>query len=389
MTSHLDDGTIHELLDGEIPSTQLPPLQAHLASCAACRARVASARELVDVTDELVELLDDPPAAVPAATVVTPLPTPARAWMRQLAWAASIAVAVGAGWYVRGDVQQVLPAPTVTPPPTADPIIAAAPIATTAPEAIAHTSRPRAPVADAPAAKPVMLGTTEQRATIDDLTRRARAESAQEPAPPPAVAAATLAKATEGLRAGAASGGGIAVSRAPAAAFERGNRSDLGARDQVVTKQLLSDTASADTVSIQIVALEWLLDSSGIASTAQLSARCVGVSNSTAIGDRPATPSDEHDLPDALRARLTARQGTLRPRSACSEAAAPLPMIETATGLPAVHILIGRPRLPAADRAVVGMQHHQDGRSATGYRCELERRNGAWVVVRCRVTWVA
>ena len=53
MTSHLDDGTIHELLDGEIPSAQLPPLQAHLAACAECRARLDSARELVDFSDEL------------------------------------------------------------------------------------------------------------------------------------------------------------------------------------------------------------------------------------------------------------------------------------------------------------------------------------------------
>jgi hypothetical protein len=32
MTSHLDDGTIQELLDGEVHSSALPPLQEHLAT---------------------------------------------------------------------------------------------------------------------------------------------------------------------------------------------------------------------------------------------------------------------------------------------------------------------------------------------------------------------
>ncbi|MEI2719988.1 MAG: zf-HC2 domain-containing protein [Gemmatimonadales bacterium] len=246
MTSHLDDGTIHELLDGEIPSAKLPPLQAHLASCAECRARLESAREMVDFSDELVELLDDPPVAAPVATVVTPLPSRSRPWIRQLAWAASIAVAVGAGWYARGDVQQVLPAVRVDSP-IADAISAVPPTTVTAPPAAPER-------AAAPA--PLVRGRREESAKpIQELADRrndvtAKSVSAEQQvavgAAAPVPAAAPVATAPR-----AASGGGLALGAAEArraAAPERGNRSDLAARDLVATKQLI-DIARVDTIS--------------------------------------------------------------------------------------------------------------------------------------------
>src|SRR5512147_2274115 len=52
---HLDTGLIHALLDGEIPSTELPPLQSHLARCAECRGRVDTERALLE---EAVVLID-------------------------------------------------------------------------------------------------------------------------------------------------------------------------------------------------------------------------------------------------------------------------------------------------------------------------------------------
>ena len=244
MTSHLDDGTIHELLDGEIPSAQLAPLQGHLASCADCRARLESAREMVDFSDELVELLDDPPVAAPVATVVTPLPSRSSPWIRQLAWAASIAVAVGAGWYARGDVQRVLPTVQVDSP-IADAISAVPPTIVAAP-----------PAAPERAAAPLVRGRQEESAKpVRELADRrndvtAKSVSAEQQAmigaaaPVPVAAPATMAPR-------AATGGGLALGAAEArrtAAPERGNRSDLAPRDLVATKQLI-DIARVDTIS--------------------------------------------------------------------------------------------------------------------------------------------
>jgi hypothetical protein len=238
MTSHLDDGTIHELLDGEIPSAQLPPLQAHLASCADCRARLESAREMVDFSDELVELLDDPPVEAPAVTVVTPLRAPSRPWIRQLAWAASIAVAVGAGWYVRGDVQRVLPTVAVDSP-IAEAITAVPPAVVTAPPPAGRAAAPPAVTRERqePTAKPVQ----ELAGNLNDAaakTTSAEQRSAVEPAPAaaPAPIAALRGSRTEQT----ASGGGLALGSADA-------RRDAP-RDQVMTKQLI-DIARVDTIS--------------------------------------------------------------------------------------------------------------------------------------------
>ncbi|MBP6443365.1 MAG: zf-HC2 domain-containing protein [Gemmatimonadales bacterium] len=237
MTSHLDDGTIHELLDGEIPSAQLPPLQAHLASCADCRARLESARELVDFSDELVELLDDPPVAAPVATVVTPLPSRSSPWIRQLAWAASIAVAVGAGWYARGDVQQVLPAVRVDSP-IADAISAVPPTTVTAPPAApARATTPPAVMRDRrePAAK-LVQELADNRSDAAAKTVSAEPRSAVEPAAAPAPVAALRGARTEQT----ATGGGLALGNA--------ETRRLAPRDQVMTKQLI-DIARVDTIS--------------------------------------------------------------------------------------------------------------------------------------------
>ena len=60
--SHLDDGMIHALLDGEIPSAELPPIQAHLGACAECRARLAEEQELLETSDRLIDLIEVPAA---------------------------------------------------------------------------------------------------------------------------------------------------------------------------------------------------------------------------------------------------------------------------------------------------------------------------------------
>ncbi|HEU5220354.1 MAG TPA: zf-HC2 domain-containing protein [Gemmatimonadales bacterium] len=117
--SHLDEGRLQELLDGEIPSAELPPIQAHLASCAECRARLDEARGIGAEADRLIETIDlaDAPARV-VPRVVTARP---RAWIRNLAWAATVVIAAGLGYSAR-----TTGVPNLTRPAVNDESVAAA-----------------------------------------------------------------------------------------------------------------------------------------------------------------------------------------------------------------------------------------------------------------------
>ena len=104
---HLDEGTLHALLDGEIPSAELPPIQAHLGGCAECRARLAEEQDLLAESDRLIEVLELPEAA-PA--VVPVRKAPRRVWPTRLAWAATVVLAAGLGYSARGGAP-LAPAP--------------------------------------------------------------------------------------------------------------------------------------------------------------------------------------------------------------------------------------------------------------------------------------
>lgn len=97
---HLDDGVIQELVDGEIPSRDLPPLQAHLAGCEACKSRLEAARMAATEADDLLLMLDEvEPEAAATAPMVVPIRT--AHWSRNLAWAASLLLAAGLGFASR------------------------------------------------------------------------------------------------------------------------------------------------------------------------------------------------------------------------------------------------------------------------------------------------
>jgi hypothetical protein len=100
--SHLDEGVIHALLDGEIPSAELPPIQAHLGTCAECRARLAGEQELLATSDRLIELIEVPAAAAPVPRKRSPLVR--RTWPRDVAWAATVVLAAGLGYSARGSM---------------------------------------------------------------------------------------------------------------------------------------------------------------------------------------------------------------------------------------------------------------------------------------------
>lgn len=172
---HLDDGLLHELIDGEVASEELAPIQRHLAMCAACRARLEAARELTGFADGLIEALDVPDAPTHAETPVRPL-TVHRAtprWGRAVGLAASLAVAAGLGYGARDLIpppgETVAPAPIVTALPagkaTADAVGAREPVAREAPPVLTAPSSSARPVTEptpVPVPDEAVAGTAER-----------------------------------------------------------------------------------------------------------------------------------------------------------------------------------------------------------------------------------
>lgn len=66
---HLDEGTIHAWLDGELPPAEREALEAHIAGCEQCAAAVAEARGFVAASSRILLTLDAVPGGVlPAAS---------------------------------------------------------------------------------------------------------------------------------------------------------------------------------------------------------------------------------------------------------------------------------------------------------------------------------
>ena len=92
--SHVDEGTLHALLDGELAPAEVLDVQTHFATCPACSSRLDAARKLLAETERLVTALEpasplggqlaarfmgpaaEPPRSAPAAAPATPLPPP-------------------------------------------------------------------------------------------------------------------------------------------------------------------------------------------------------------------------------------------------------------------------------------------------------------------------
>ena len=160
---HLDEGTLHALLDGELEGTEVMEIQAHLGSCTSCGSRLKDIREFMAEADRLLGSVDlSPSRPAPASIVVQapeapeaprtareaparaaaprrPLPPPDRTppweeppillipdnpdtielrrrWLHRMGWAATIAVAVGLGLMVskaRNGAAPVAAGPTV------------------------------------------------------------------------------------------------------------------------------------------------------------------------------------------------------------------------------------------------------------------------------------
>jgi hypothetical protein len=68
---HLDEGTIHAWLDGELPPAEREALEAHIESCGQCAAAVAEARGFVAASSRILMALDAVPGGVLPASSQT------------------------------------------------------------------------------------------------------------------------------------------------------------------------------------------------------------------------------------------------------------------------------------------------------------------------------
>src|SRR4051812_29678008 len=99
--SHVDEGTLHAYLDGALPPAERAALEAHIAQCETCRAQLVEERALLERSNALLGT---------ARPVERPLPPfeqlrrePKRSPWRvrtSVAWAASLALALGLGYYL-------------------------------------------------------------------------------------------------------------------------------------------------------------------------------------------------------------------------------------------------------------------------------------------------
>ncbi len=115
--SHVDEGTLHAHLDGELPPAERTALETHLADCATCRATLTEERALRERASAV--LGSARPAERPAPPLEQLRREPKRSpWRvrRSFAWAASIALALGVGYYMRSPTGRIAPSEELTQP---------------------------------------------------------------------------------------------------------------------------------------------------------------------------------------------------------------------------------------------------------------------------------
>lgn len=222
--SHLDEGQLHAYLDGEPHdgvTAQRHEIDQHLAECAQCRGRLDEERRVRDRAAAILRTGGPGDAVAPPFEELAARQRRTRHRVPRdlvLAWAATVALALGIGWYARSLALRDAPAaldlavqePRPTPAPEQPPPAAseAVPLPTAPaearPEAGAATGRARA----APAERAQVAGRETPGATV--AMRQADSGTAADDAQ---VAAAETKRNTRDLAA-------LAVERAPAPAAQ-------------------------------------------------------------------------------------------------------------------------------------------------------------------------
>lgn len=95
---HLDDGTIHAWIDGELSPEQADEVAAHVSTCPECAAMVAEARGLVAASTRILTALDDVPGGViPSVPDIAPAQMVRRRWYQRTNLRAAAALLFVAG----------------------------------------------------------------------------------------------------------------------------------------------------------------------------------------------------------------------------------------------------------------------------------------------------
>ena len=197
--SHVDEGTLHAYLDGELPSADRKTVEAHLAQCDTCRAALTEARALVERASAVLG------AARPAERPAPPLEQLRRTAKRapwhvrtSFAWAASIVLALGVGYllrnpteaFVSADRQEQATKPSTVAEPTT--------VATNQEPIPAVSERKAVARVQTRGARPTAPARTDEdhrareKAAPSDVAASAEAERSAAPAPAPAPAVARL-----------------------------------------------------------------------------------------------------------------------------------------------------------------------------------------------------
>lgn len=185
---HLDEGTLHALLDGELDLAEVKEIQTHLGGCSACGSRLQDVKEFLAEADRLVGAIEAPPGAAKARHAPAPPPPAApprplhrepvwdtqpelflpdspddvgkrRRWMRRLRWAAMIVVVLGAGRVLRSAFEPKAPElqlseRDITTPAPATPPAVASPEETTRPDSKAAKDAQAPALNRTPVARP-------------------------------------------------------------------------------------------------------------------------------------------------------------------------------------------------------------------------------------------
>ncbi len=96
--SHLDEGTLTALFDGELAAEARQQAERHLADCADCRRQYEEIRGFAGEAEALVESLQPAPVPAPGQAARAARTRPGWERYRPLAWAATLVLAAGLGW---------------------------------------------------------------------------------------------------------------------------------------------------------------------------------------------------------------------------------------------------------------------------------------------------
>jgi hypothetical protein len=101
--SHVDEGTLHSYLDGELSPDERQAVENHLSQCAPCSASLAEEQALRERASAVLGAARPLERPMPPFEQLrrTSKPSPWRV-RRSIAWAASIVLAIGIGYSVRG-----------------------------------------------------------------------------------------------------------------------------------------------------------------------------------------------------------------------------------------------------------------------------------------------